>query len=124
MKLIIAGSRSINPSMDKILHHLMQFKLVPTEIVCGGCVGVDTAGAQLALNYNLPIRYFYPNWDKWGLKAGPYRNEEMAHYGDALLLFWDGKSRGSASMKREMEKLKKPVYLVRYYSEGGTLDGN
>jgi hypothetical protein len=36
----------------------------------------------------------------------------MAEYADALILVWDGKSRGSASMKREMEKLGKPIYEV------------
>ncbi len=36
----------------------------------------------------------------------------MALYGDALLLIWDGKSRGSTSMRNEMKKLDKPVYEV------------
>jgi hypothetical protein len=36
----------------------------------------------------------------------------MAEYADALLLIWDGKSRGSLNMKQQMLKLEKPVYEV------------
>lgn len=36
----------------------------------------------------------------------------MAEYGDALLLIWDGKSRGNASMKKEMQKQNKPIFEV------------
>ncbi len=58
------------------------------------------------------LKEFPPDWEKHGKAAGPIRNKEMAEYADALLLIWDGKSRGSASMKKEMEKLEKPIYEV------------
>ena len=47
-----------------------------------------------------------------GKAAGHVRNKKMAEYGDALLLIWDGKSKGSANMKKEMQKLNKPIYEV------------
>jgi hypothetical protein len=36
----------------------------------------------------------------------------MAEYADALLLIWDGESKGSLNMKQRMIGLKKPVYEV------------
>jgi hypothetical protein len=36
----------------------------------------------------------------------------MAEYADALLLIWDGSSRGSANMRQQMERRGKPVYEV------------
>jgi hypothetical protein len=36
----------------------------------------------------------------------------MAEEGDALLLIWDGESKGSANMKKEMLFKKKPIYEV------------
>jgi hypothetical protein len=36
----------------------------------------------------------------------------MADYADALLLIWDGESKGSANMKKNMEKQNKKVYEV------------
>lgn len=80
-----------------------------TEIVHGGCRGVDSAANQI-FESRLPVVAFPAKWDEHGRAAGPIRNAEMAAYADELLLIWDGKSRGSASMKREMEKAGKPVH--------------
>jgi len=55
---------------------------------------------------------FPADWDTHGRAAGPIRNKQMAEYGDALLLIWDGESRGSANMKSNMKKLGKPVYEI------------
>lgn len=82
------------------------------EIVSGGARGVDLAGESLALETHVPVKRFPAEWDKHGKGAGPIRNKQMAEYADALLLIWDGKSRGSANMKSEMQRLKKPIYEV------------
>ena len=50
------------------------------------------------------MKAFPADWQKHGRKAGPLRNMEMAINADALVLVWDGKSAGSASMKREAER--------------------
>ena len=36
----------------------------------------------------------------------------MAAYANALLLIWDGESKGRKSMKSEMAKLDKPIYEI------------
>lgn len=122
MRLIIAGSRNIRPSvsfLDGVIYDLLSKETV-TEVVSGGCKGVDEMGEYWAKNLNhdmylqleIPVKKFLPNWDLHGKAAGPLRNKEMADYGDALLLIWDGESRGSLSMKKEMLKLEKPIYEV------------
>jgi hypothetical protein len=83
-----------------------------TEIVCGGAQGVDSEGQHWASHMSVPVKMFFPDWNTHGKAAGPIRNRQMAEYGDVLLLIWDGQSRGSLSMKNEMEKLGKPVYQV------------
>lgn len=112
MKLIIAGSRTLSPSLDEISRHVIASKFMPTEIVCGGASGVDYKGMSYASKILLPSTLFVPDWEAHGKKAGPLRNKKMAEYADALLLIWDGKSKGSSSMKTEMTKLKKPIYEV------------
>ena len=118
MKLIIAGGRDLNPSMGFITCAITMLPICKgmgspiREVVCGGEEGVDNEGAHWASHMNVPVKYLRADWDKHGRAAGPIRNKEMAEYADVLLLIWDGVSKGSASMKREMEKLGKPVYEV------------
>jgi hypothetical protein len=114
MKLIIAGSRTIELPEHEIASYLDDFTNLPKikEVVCGGATGVDECGKKYAKEYCLPVLTFLADWDRHGKGAGPIRNKQMADYADALLLIWDGESKGSANMKATMEKLKKPVYEV------------
>lgn len=103
MKTIIAGGRDITDHK----HLTDAVKSCPwsvDEVVCGGARGVDQLGAVYAYAMKKPIKHFPADWNTHGKAAGPIRNAQMAEYADALILIWDGKSRGSASMKREAEK--------------------
>lgn len=114
MKLIIAGTRTIHPSSAFIRSAIIDlYKLDNVEeIVSGGASGVDLAGEEYAWEYNKELTITPAKWDEHGKAAGPIRNAEMAEYADALLLIWDGKSKGSANMKQQMEKRLKPVYEI------------
>jgi hypothetical protein len=111
MKVIIAGSRTIegedayidllvavNQALkDWGLHSL-------TEIVTGGARGVDAMGKEFAREFGIAHKEFPADWDTHGTSAGYKRNAQMADYADALLLLWDGKSKGSAMMKDIAQK--------------------
>ena len=114
MKLVIAGSRTLHPPINYLKSVLVKLGLIEkvAEIVSGGASGVDHQAELFATNINLPIRVFEADWDRNGKAAGPIRNRKMAEYGDALLLIWDGESRGSRSMKTEMQRLNKPVFEI------------
>ena len=113
MKLIIAGGRDLcvhAVEIEQILEERVHdWKNRITEIFSGCASGADQAGEYFARKHDIIVKKFPANWDKHGRAAGPIRNQEMAEYGDILLLIWDGKSRGSASMKREMTKQQKPI---------------
>jgi len=100
MRLIIAGGRNIVPTIEELnsLITMIYGKDVVTEVVCGGCKGVDTAGKAWANSQGIPLANFTADWALEGKKAGPKRNEQMAEYAEALLLIWNGKSHGSLSM--------------------------
>ena len=116
MKLILAGSRNFDldiGSIQNIIDIIFPMTVpLPTEVVCGCCKGIDLSGANWAEFQGIPIKRFKPDWDGLGRKAGPIRNQQMAEYGNVLLLVWDGKSKGSANMKKQMEALNKPVYEI------------
>lgn len=115
MKLIIAGSRSLNPTNDQIKECLDSFGVDIKEIECivsGGAKGVDTCAIDFAKENNIPVILFLPEYEKFGKRAPLVRNKQMAVYGDYLILFHDGKSTGSMHMLRQMKDLDKFVCIV------------
>ena len=112
MKLIIAGSRTLKPSVKEIASVVYANRIAITQVVSGTAGGVDRCGEAYAVAADQPIKRFPADWDTYGKAAGHIRNKKMAEYADALLLIWDGKSKGSANMKTNMQKLNKPIYEV------------
>ncbi len=53
-------------------------------------------------------------WDIHGKSAGHIRNAEMADYADALIAFWDGKSRGTANMIENARKRGLKIKIFYY----------
>jgi hypothetical protein len=119
VKLVIAGSRGLSPSPDRIHdavdEMLADLDIVPIEVVSGNARGVDRAGEQWAVSVGLVITRFpisQADWKTYGRFAGPRRNCEMAKYGEALLAFWDGHSRGTKDIISQMRDRGKPVRVV------------
>ena len=123
MKLIIAGGRDFE---DKILAttefgnfeqqvwEQTGIERPFTEIVSGGARGADRVGEFVAKFYNIPVKKFIPDWDGLGKRAGFVRNAEMGDYADALLAFWDKKSRGTKQMIDYATKKGLLVKVVYY----------
>lgn len=112
MKLIVAGTRTMDINYQALEGLINNFRLDPTVIVSGGCRGIDGCGAHWAAKNSVRIKQFDAPWQEEGKAAGPIRNAQMAEYADALLLIWDGVSPGSFSMRQEMLKRGKPIYEV------------
>ena len=71
-------------------------------------------GEKYAMERNLHVAYFPAKWDKYGKSAGYRRNTEMADYADALIAFWDGKSRGTAHMIKIAKERNLKIRLISY----------
>jgi len=123
MKVIVAGSRSINlqstvtQAIGSAFNSWLQAnpenwkQFLNPEIVSGGARGVDWCGEQYARKHKFPLKVFKADWETHGKKAGILRNIEMGNYADALIAIWDGKSRGTKHMIDYMTKLQKPVFV-------------
>lgn len=118
MKLIVAGGRDfVNTNrMIEELQKLVNSGNIPDcpELVCGMARGADMLAYSLWANNRMPIHNFPANWDKYGKSAGYRRNQEMGEFADAAVCFWDGESKGTKHMIDTMNRLNKPVYVVRY----------
>lgn len=101
MKCIIAGSRDFIPAKSdyNLVKHLVKENNI-TQIVSGGAKGTDAFGEEMAELLDIKLKIFSANWDKYGNKAGPLRNREMADYADCVILFKGGE--GTNSMRKEI----------------------
>lgn len=99
LRVIIAGGRDFDDydllcrTMDTLLVNMGR-----VTIICGKARGADTLGERYAKERGYPVRYYPADWNTYGRSAGFIRNEEMAKNADALVAFWDGKSKGTGHM--------------------------
>ena len=107
MKLAIIGSRHLT------IENLEAY--VPkgvTQIVSGGARGIDRAAAEYAVKQDIPLKEFLPDYARYGRGAPLKRNAQIAQYADAVLAFWDGKSRGTKYTLSLFEKLGKKATVI------------
>lgn len=102
MKVIVAGGRDFctykHYDLLKEVCTRILSKCTNIEIVSGKARGADTLGENFANEMGYQIKEFPADWDQFGKGAGYIRNKQMADYADALIVFWDGKSRGTKNM--------------------------
>lgn len=101
-RVIIAGSRSFSNYELLREHCLFMFqekmRTHRVIIVSGHAHGADTLGERFAKEQGLTVELHPAKWRALGKAAGMIRNVEMARASDALIAFWDGRSRGTAHM--------------------------
>lgn len=124
MIFIIAGSRYIT-DYDLLLHAIKTHNLDITGVISGCARGVDTLGERYAQEMHLPVAKFPAEWDLYGKSAGAIRNGIMAQaakdLGGALLLVWNGYTKGSANMKRQASDLGLKIYEYKVALSGNEL---
>lgn len=115
MRVIIAGSRNfydyerLKQSCDKILVNQTDI-----QIVSGTAKGADELGEKYANEKGYGLVLFSAQWDKYGKSAGYKRNVQMAENADALIAFWDEKSRGTKHMIDIANKLNLLVRIINF----------
>ena len=118
-KIVVAGCRTYENYEEAKLfldECLKEYKEKTTLIfLSGGCKGADRSGERYANEMNYEIVKYPALWQKYGKGAGVIRNQEMAKDCDLVIVFWDGKSRGTASMVALAEKHNKPVMIKRIW---------
>ncbi|MBQ7387163.1 MAG: hypothetical protein IJW03_03240 [Clostridia bacterium] len=107
MKLLIVGSRSIT-----------EFDLSPyissdvNTIISGGADGIDSLAEQYADSHRLSKYILRPHYNLYGRAAPLKRNEQMVDMADAVLIIWDGRSKGTQYTLKYTKKANKELTLV------------
>ena len=121
--LLVAGSRGI-ANKEEIYNHLdkllskVKNRCKYIIIVEGGADGVDTIAGEYAKEREYLLRVMPADWIKHGKSAGYIRNKAMheliANYKQrGCVLFWDGKSKGTAHSFELAKKYKNPIRAIR-----------
>lgn len=115
MKVIIAGGRDFKDydllcrSADYYLSRQSE-----VEVVSGTAQGADKLGEKYANDRDFSIKRFPADWGTHGKAGGYIRNEDMAIYADALIAFWNERSRGTKHMIDIAELHGLKIRIVRY----------
>ena len=115
-RLVVAGCRDFHDyavASSEINKYLQKLDVEYSVIIVSGCAeGADKLGERYAAEHNLTFERFPAEWDKYGKYAGPRRNAQMAQAADAVLVFWDGKSKGTKNMIENAKKANKPCTVI------------
>ena len=107
MKQLIVGSRSIE-SFD-----LSEYVPCETDmIISGGARGIDRVAERYADDHKISKLIMYPRYDLYGRTAPLIRNREMVDLADAVLVIWDGKSRGAMHTSEYARKKNKSLTVI------------
>ena len=122
-KIIVAGSRDFN---DYELLKLEINNFITNcennlnasnnkiEIISGNARGADKLGEKYAKEYNYSCSIKPADWNKYGKRAGYLRNADMAQEANALIAFWDGKSKGTNHMIQLAKQANLTIKIVLY----------
>lgn len=115
MRIIIAGSRNYTnyeEAKTKIQFILSQYQSeTPFVFLSGNCNGADRLGERFAKENGYPLELYPAEWKRYGAAAGPIRNKKMVDLCDAVICFWDGKSKGTAGLIQYAKKANKHIFI-------------
>lgn len=79
-------------------------KLAPTLVIHGGATGADSLAESAAYHLDIETSVFPANWEKYGKKAGPIRNQTMIEIGRPHLVLAFPGGKGTADMIRRAKR--------------------
>lgn len=109
MKVAVIGSRNL------IVKNIGEY--LPEnidEIISGGAKGIDTCAKNFAIANKIKLTEILPDYENFGRSAPLKRNLQIIDYADAVIAFWDGKSRGTEYVINNCKKNNVPYILYLY----------
>lgn len=115
MRLGIIGSRSFS-DYKLLCEEVAKFGDIEL-IVSGGAAGADLLGERYAREHKIPTRIFYPDWKKYGKRAGFLRNSDIVRSSEHIIAFWDQSSAGTRDSINKAKELGIPITIVHFSSK-------
>lgn len=110
LRVLISGYRLFNDAetIKRELLNVANRRLFVSGVTVlhGGCSGTDETAARVASELGWQIEAYPAKWHKYGLQAGPRRNQKMITKGrpHVAVLFLSKHSRGTKDMLQKLHK--------------------
>lgn len=118
MKVLICGSRAINDP-TAVLQAIEKSGIRPTHIISGGARGVDRLAEEYAASSGIRFTEYLADWDKYGKRSGFIRNCVMIGTADAVIVVWDGESKGTKHSIEYAKSCGKQVFVYLHTKTQG-----
>jgi hypothetical protein len=105
MRVLVCGGRDFKDQRRLVqCLHAIHGSTPFSVLIHGGAAGADRMAAAWAKRHGIPVETYFADWQTFGRKAGPIRNQEMLDDGkpDLVLAFPGG--RGTADMVARAER--------------------
>ena len=125
-RLAVVGSRSITSYkwfVEKLEEVLKEENYTPGAVISGGAQGIDQSAERWARGLKIPFILYFPDWNKYGKRAGFMRNHEIVTNCHKLIAFIENDSSGTAHsihLAEDSHKLLKVVQYIREEENHGT----
>lgn len=129
-RVVIAGSRYFYDYalLCQVCDRILSNKRASGEeiiILSGHAAGADVLGERYAKSRKYACEIFQAKWAERGLRAGQERNKVMASKANALIAFWNGRSKGTKGMiefaRQEAKERDFPIRVVMYEEPGNPI---
>jgi hypothetical protein len=99
VKVLVCGGRDFDDAalLDRAMCELDNAICI-TSVIHGGAKGADTLAGEWAKKHKIAVRAYPADWDKYGRRAGPLRNEQMLAEGKPDFVLAMPGGRGTAHM--------------------------
>lgn len=121
MKVVIAGGTTFD-SMDHMNLCLDDMVDEIETIVSGRGYGADALAEVFAIQHGIDLELFPSNWGRYGSNAGYNRWVKVFETQniDQVILFWDGKSKGTKTLRYLAKEFDIPCEIFYYEDKYGS----
>ena len=75
---------------------------------------MDSCAAEYAMKNGIKLTEFIPQYKIYGRAAPIIRNKKIVDYADKVLIFWNGRSKGTLYVINYAQKIGKECEIVLY----------
>jgi hypothetical protein len=93
MKLAVIGSKEFHDFQQLATEIEKENSL--TKIISGAAPGADSLARRYAIQNNVPLLEFPPEFANYGAQAKQIRDRQIVNHCDKVLAFWDGICQGT-----------------------------